>query len=365
MKLHLVGGFLGSGKTTAILEAARLLVDRGQRVGIITNEQGKHLVDTNFFRTSGMPALEVTGGCVCCHLDDFSDRIEEITDKFNPEVLFAESVGSCADLVATVVKPLVDFRKSSAQPASLTVFCDSRLLLRYLRKQELPFSDSVIYIFEKQIEETNLLIANKIDLLSENDAKDLMFLAVQKFPHKKILPQNSLDKLQVDDWLTSIQANNYSLPLASLDINYDIYAQGEGKFAWADRDFQIIFSDTSQINLIANWVSLIAQMLKDQKIKIGHLKFLITDGENNIRFNLNILDDLEEKLSSLTLDLNQIQNKDLNLLINAMVEGNAALVESILNEVVLKIKSVKGISLRERANFSRTPDYPKPTIRVD
>jgi G3E family GTPase len=62
MQLHLVGGFLGSGKTTAILEAARLLIERGQRVGIITNEQGKHLVDSGFLRASGLPALEVTGG---------------------------------------------------------------------------------------------------------------------------------------------------------------------------------------------------------------------------------------------------------------------------------------------------------------
>ncbi len=199
---------MGSGKTTAIIEAARLLMDNGQRVGIITNEQGKHLVDTAFLHASGIPALEVTGGCICCHLDDFEDRIEEITAKFNPQVLFAESVGSCTDLVATVIKPLSDYRKTSAHPASLSVFTDSRLLLRYLRGQELPFSDGVIYIFEKQIEETSLLIANKIDLLSERMQHDLLQLAEQRYPDKSIRPQNSLDTAQVAEWLALIQSAN-------------------------------------------------------------------------------------------------------------------------------------------------------------
>ena len=48
MQIHLVGGFLGSGKTTAIIAAARQLISRGQTVGIITNDQGKFLVDTVF-----------------------------------------------------------------------------------------------------------------------------------------------------------------------------------------------------------------------------------------------------------------------------------------------------------------------------
>ena len=52
MNLHLVGGFLGSGKTTAIISAARLLMASGKRVAIITNDQGKYLVDTAFFRAA-------------------------------------------------------------------------------------------------------------------------------------------------------------------------------------------------------------------------------------------------------------------------------------------------------------------------
>src|SRR5512142_726693 len=106
--LHLVGGFLGSGKTTAIINAAKRLIAQGRRVGVITNDQGKYLVDTAFFRLESIPALEVTGGCFCCNYDDLKGRLAQLIASAGPEVIFAESVGSCADIVATVVKPLLE-----------------------------------------------------------------------------------------------------------------------------------------------------------------------------------------------------------------------------------------------------------------
>lgn len=55
MKLHLVGGFLGSGKTTAIINAAKKLMKDGKRVGVITNDQGRYLVDTAFSKQQLCP----------------------------------------------------------------------------------------------------------------------------------------------------------------------------------------------------------------------------------------------------------------------------------------------------------------------
>ena len=53
MDLHVVGGFLGSGKTTAIVSALHTLIAAGQRVGVITNDKGRFLVDTAFIGSTG------------------------------------------------------------------------------------------------------------------------------------------------------------------------------------------------------------------------------------------------------------------------------------------------------------------------
>jgi len=52
MKLHLLSGFLGSGKTTAIGQACNILIQQGARIGVITNDQGIKLVDSNFFKNA-------------------------------------------------------------------------------------------------------------------------------------------------------------------------------------------------------------------------------------------------------------------------------------------------------------------------
>jgi G3E family GTPase len=74
MKIYLVGGFLGSGKTTAIIQACRILMADGKKVGVITNDQGKYLVDTAFMKFNDIPTVEVTGGCFCCNYQDLNSQ---------------------------------------------------------------------------------------------------------------------------------------------------------------------------------------------------------------------------------------------------------------------------------------------------
>lgn len=74
MDLHIVGGFLGSGKTMAIIGAAKHMMAYGRRVDVVTNDQGRYLVDTAFFRSEAVPTVEVTGGCFCTPPIECGDR---------------------------------------------------------------------------------------------------------------------------------------------------------------------------------------------------------------------------------------------------------------------------------------------------
>src|SRR5262245_7852205 len=103
MKLCLVGGFLGSGKTTAIATAARVFARENIPVAVITNDQGSQLVDAAFIDSINLPGAEVKNGCFCCNYDQFYSTIENLKTTVAPQMMFAEAVGSCADLVATIV----------------------------------------------------------------------------------------------------------------------------------------------------------------------------------------------------------------------------------------------------------------------
>src|SRR5207244_7349938 len=70
IRFVMVGGFLGAGKTTTLARLARHYLSRGQRIGLVTNDQAQDLVDTNSLRGQGFPVEEVAGACFCCRFDD-------------------------------------------------------------------------------------------------------------------------------------------------------------------------------------------------------------------------------------------------------------------------------------------------------
>lgn len=364
MNLHLVGGFLGSGKTTAILQATRFLTDEGQRVGIITNEQGKHLVDTAFFQSQALPVAQVTGGCICCHLDDFSQRVDDLVRDFDPQVIFAESVGSCTDLVATVLKPLLRLREHVNTPASLTVFSDARLLRRFLNGEEMPFSDGIIYIFEKQIEEAELVIINKADLLSEMDRQKLSRMAEERYSDKQFRLQNSLDPNQARAWLNILEGNQPPRPTVSLDLDYDAYALGEGRFCWVDRHLRLTAQSAHALSFLGECILEICRQLKSLPINIAHLKFLINARESTVRFNLTALEDIEERIDSLRIDLETLKPGDVELRINSMVEGDLSMVEKKIDTIILDTLSQTGLRYSLQGGFTCVPGYPRPTQRI-
>src|SRR5262245_24182990 len=102
----MIGGFLGAGKTTAVGKLAKHLRDKRLKVGLITNDQGRNLVDTAMLRSQGFATEEIPGGCFCCRFNSLVEAAHKLTADLHPEVFIAEPVGSCTDLVATVTYPL-------------------------------------------------------------------------------------------------------------------------------------------------------------------------------------------------------------------------------------------------------------------
>jgi Ni2+-binding GTPase involved in maturation of urease and hydrogenase len=359
MKLHLIGGFLGSGKTTAIINASRSLMNQNLRVGVITNDQGKYLVDTAFFRLEDLPSVEVTGGCFCCNYDDLDARLAQLIEQSHPDVIFAESVGSCADIVATVVKPLLQLGSELVQPSSFSVFTDARMLRRRLNGQEMPFSEDVVYIFDKQIEEAGLLVVNKIDLLSELAREELIRLIQLHFPNKQYKLQTSLSITGVQSWVELIQTGDLFIPEPALEIDYTRYGAGEANLAWLDETIDLSFPAGQGQILLKSAISSLLQSLADRKAGIGHLKFIL-QGAGILADNHGV------KLSFPTLEepgwedkIPQIKGSQATLLVNARVELPANELKELVHE---KLRD-SGMGYNVQNEMAFHPPQPNPTHR--
>ncbi|MFN2111042.1 MAG: GTP-binding protein [Anaerolineae bacterium] len=371
MHLHIVGGFLGSGKTTAIISAAKVLMARGKRVGVVTNDQGKYLVDTAFFTLADVPTVEVTGGCFCCNYDDLDARLEQLRHTAQPDVIFAESVGSCADIVATVVKPLLTLRQETP-PTSFSVFTDARLLRRRLLDQPMPFSDDVVYIFDKQIEEAGLLVINKVDLLetnsesrimnheSRNTHHELLALAQQRFPHKAIRLQNSLDAADIAGWVEMLESDAMALPAAPLDIDYVRYGAGEARLAWLDETVTLRVAGGQGRVVALRLISAIVGALREQQTAVGHLKFLVRGHAEDAKVSFATLDETgwEGAVPELT-------GTQVTLLVNARVETGAQALRDLVTEAIRQTEVSTGATLDESRIAFFHPGFPNPTHRVE
>jgi Ni2+-binding GTPase involved in maturation of urease and hydrogenase len=356
MRLHLVGGFLGSGKTTAIIAAARRLMARGLRVGVVTNDQGKYLVDTAFFRLADVPAVEVTGGCFCCNYTDLDQSLDQLVDAARPDVVFAESVGSCADLVATVVKPLLALKAVEAAPASFSVYCDARMLRRRLLDQPMPFSEDVVYIYDKQIEEAGLVVVNKADLLTSAALDEVRDLLARQYPFKPVLLQNSLAEDGVEGWLSLLDSGAALLSKTSLEMDYERYGRGEAQLAWLDETVALESPDGDAGEAVEKVITGMVAQLKAKNASIGHLKFIISG------------DGVEEKLSIPSLEEPGWQQlfplklgSQASLLVNARVEMDA----QELRDVFTAALRACGADFSESGVDYFHPKQPNPTHRME
>ena len=158
-----IGGFLGAGKTSLIVSAARLLQGRGVKAAALLNDQGTELVDTSFVEANGIQAGQVVGGCFCCRLSDLVHAAEALRDHM-PEVIFAEAVGSCTDISATVLQPLKLEHAPQFRVAPYTVLVDPERAKRWMDPSLDP---ELAFLFYKQIEEADLVCFSKTDRFTE------------------------------------------------------------------------------------------------------------------------------------------------------------------------------------------------------
>ena len=189
LRFVMVGGFLGAGKTTTLARLAKQYTAQGLSVGIVTNDQAADLVDTKSLRSQGFDVGEVAGACFCCRFDDLISTIDAIGQGKAPDVILAEPVGSCTDLVATVIQPLKQLYQTRFQIAPYGVILKPSQGRKILKNEPgTGFSPKASYILQKQLEEADLILINRVDELSSEQLAELHTLLEQQYPQTPRLP---------------------------------------------------------------------------------------------------------------------------------------------------------------------------------
>ena len=100
VKVNIISGFLGAGKTTLIKKLLGGAM-KDEQVILLENEYGEVGIDGGFMKDSGITVTEMNSGCICCTLvGDFTKAIDELIEKYHPDRLIIEpsGVGKLSDI---------------------------------------------------------------------------------------------------------------------------------------------------------------------------------------------------------------------------------------------------------------------------
>jgi len=354
MKLHIVGGFLGSGKTTAIYQAARFLTSKGEKVGVITNEQVTYPEETGLVIANYSPSEEVINGCFSSNLDNLNDKIVSLNQDAQPDYIFAESVGSCTDLFATVLKPLMIFNNDIFESLTLSIIVDARMLISYLKGEKILFGDDVTYIFEKQIEEADLLVLNKIDRLVDEDFPVLKSLVNKFLPDKIVITQSSFNSQNIENWLDTLDSlpNQKRKPV---EIDYQSYARGEAFLTWLDEEVTFSTSENEAGEFAFRFIDNMLIGINQQQLPVGHIKFRLMQGEQVQNMSFTAFDNGDWKNKFVPIPSNLAK-----LILNARLETRNDILLTIIKNSISS-DSFSGIKISKKISTSKQSGVPNPT----
>jgi Ni2+-binding GTPase involved in maturation of urease and hydrogenase len=273
----MIGGFLGAGKTTAVGKLAKRLSGEGMRVGLITNDQGRNLVDTTLLRSQGFATEEIPGGCFCCRFNSLVEAAKKLTEQRRPEVFIAEPVGSCTDLVATVTYPLRRLYGDDFSVAPVSVLVDPIRALRVFGLEKgANFSEKVVYIYNKQLEEANLIVISKCDLLDGARLECLRAAIAAKFPRKEILAASAREGTNLDEWFDRIASQEQPGGKA-MEVDYMVYADGEALLGWLNCTVQLAAKQGIDGNaFLSELAQEVQKRLRAAKAEVAHLKMTLS-----------------------------------------------------------------------------------------
>ena len=330
-RLILVGGFLGAGKTTLLYEASKQLIEQGKRIGLVTNDQAPELVDTALLLQSNLTVSELSGSCFCCNYNGFIDSLRQVKKSAHADIIIAEPVGSCTDLSATIVHPLKEHMNTELVVSPLTVLADPVRLIDILDCGTAGLHPSAAYIFRKQIEESDIILITKTDILKSEELTIIKDKVKNQFPNHEILTISAKTGDGVNDWLQKVLNNTVTVGQRIVEVDYERYFAKE------------ILSELSK-------------EIDSQNVSVGHVKLMLKNGESHIVGNLT------GNISTLNFRGSAGIGNEANIILNARIGVSPKALEGLVKTTLEKVTKNR-IAIEIKAWKCLSPGYPNPTFR--
>lgn len=379
VRLYLVGGFLGAGKTTALVALSRHLAERGQRVALITNDFSSGLVDTATVRVQGIDVREISGGCFCCAFKDFLKATDTLLQEVQPTAIITEPVGSCTSLVATVLKPVRKYApRYEVMP--LSVLVDPQRLMEMSRQSSQngdlapgAWSEDVRYLYERQMAEADVLVLTKADqagdrLLETARAELLRRTHLGDLSPAAIETVSSVTSEGIGDWLDKLTAIGSSGANRLIEVDRERHARADAELGWVNVEAHVALPESAaSLDLMALITGFLVRAVdRLNGIAIGHLKVYGEAG--GAAYKAGVTHNRQQAIVE-TLSTNTGPRKDgsalaARLIVNLRAAGAPDYLNDTVCSSLREIASLQRAEVRLSPHGVLRPGLSSPVLRI-
>ena len=166
MKIDIISGFLGAGKTTLIKKLLSEELGK-EKVAIIENEYGEVAIDGNLLKGEGIEVTEISSGCICCNIKgDFKESILQIVNDYKPDRIIVEPTGVAK--LSEIISSVKEANIKDAKLSMIATVVDVNNFESYFKN----FGE----FYKNQISNANVVLLSRSENISEKE----LFEVVEK-----------------------------------------------------------------------------------------------------------------------------------------------------------------------------------------
>lgn len=333
-KFMVVSGFLGAGKTTTMIALAEELKNYGKRASVIANDLGaKNLVDTKFSKACGCSVTELTGECICYQTENLVDRLRRLFDYEKNDFVMSDIPGCGVGALEHVYLKLNGEYHGEFELAPFTVVADPERLKTILpNPEDIHLPQEMNYLFRSQLQEADVILLNKTDLLREEEIQMYLEFLKRFCPEAEVFAVSAREKkglASVAEYLLTHEAR-----LKPVDISYGgpEFVAAEEKLSWYNRQVYVkhCCAEFNGNDFVLDLIEAIRTRLQAHGKNVPHLK-VYAEGEDGSACKASLLgvDYLPQIDSRLVAEC-----PDLPVIINARAACESLLLQQIMDEAL-------------------------------
>jgi G3E family GTPase len=350
-KFAIIGGYLGSGKTTLATAIAKELRSRHSKsTAIVTNDQGNVLVDTQYVKDSGFDVSEVLGGCFCSKFSEFIKNARSLVNMSRPDVILAEPIGTSTNILSSVVAPLRTMYPEEFQVAPLMVVLDGTRAKDLLAKPMgfgLGSEGRIIPL--NQVHDAEVVLVSKCDLLTADQTVEVTERVRVEAPDAEVIPYSAKSLMNIDAIVSLILSERTSHKIPHPD-DPAIFSTEKASMGWYNLSGEL---EADRLDLSAFVTVILKQVAESFPSQLtGHVKVVVSSTKAAVKMSL-----VEGNVQVEGLRGGRYLEGKGKLIINARVSASPEDLKGVFEKAV---KSACGSHLAVLRNTDEACFKPKP-----